>query len=511
MSNLQKVSLVFIVIVLILSGCRPGGGLPSQPQGISEVPEVLGEGEFILTWAEPLHWGRGSGKQYRVEFYDGESWTYLGTTGEKRFVFSVPSGMSKANARFSVRSETSLGHSAWLTSNSFAIDAGPKVTITIQPGEVQIDHTAGTFTLSAILGLTDEDEEAQIQWSCEADWLSLPGESAPGEEIMVSAGANNSEERTAVITAALGNSSATVTVTQAGKSAATGSLTIAPSPVRIDFKAQEFQLTATLSPANGEAISWSSSENWLTLQPGGNTVRVTTTENVGLARTATITALSSDGRRATVTITQTGHLAPDMPGNIGSITSPRLPGKITVTWTAPVSWGTGEERGYRVEFFDGESWVLVGTTSERSIEFELPKVSVANARFRVRSQTSHGFSQYRQSAPFRVETNMHFNPLPVVKAGEITVSPHRVYYENGNLVFEAWIANGYSTEATITEVLLFVSNPQGEIAARTFTGLTIKVEAGKVVQWKFTLTNPRDAVLTGVIDVLADCVYTLAE
>jgi len=85
----------------------------------------------------------------------------------------------------------------------------------------------------------------------------------------------------------------------------------------------------------------------------------------------------------------------------------------------------------------------------------------------------------------------------------ITFTPHRVWYENGDLIAEMFIHNGYpSTAYNIREILIEFQNEDGVIAEANFGAMqNACVGSGQYIIWTFTFgsdcVSNDDADLTG--------------
>ena len=498
MKKVLLASLVLGLLVVQVVACRNNDINPEPPPNIAEVPSPLEGEEFVLTWQAPGDWGPGVNRRYRVEFYDGEKWVYLDTVTGTQYTFEVPFGVSINNARLSVRAETSQGHSTWKITNMFAIKTAIEITeVSVSTEEYSLGHPGGSFLVQVEVEPPDATNMT-IAWEADVPWIIVPEYSEAGAEVEVVVEENTSQEQrvgTITVTAASGVY-ALIEVAQDGHVVPVTSVAVDPGSLSVEYGPGTYSATATVLPADAtnKAISWSADVNWITLpatSQSGDEISIVVAENTTTSsRTGAVTVTAGNGQRATITVTQAGRVAPGSPQDASSISSPVSHGEVAFSWSVPGNWGSGDNLAYRVEFFNGNSWVLVGTTQETDIVYSVPdSVYTTSARFRVRAQTTHGNSSFVQSNAFAVgPENQYYNSEPGFSEEELTVTAHHVYYRDDNLVFIAWLVNGYEQALEIDDIALLIGSDNGEVAYANFDPFDGPViEPGEALLWEFII------------------------
>ena len=507
MEKFRYFVVLFFICTLIISGCGKASNVAPQTirelSSVPSVPSVLPGEQITLTWQAPLDWGPGSDCCYRVEFYNGAEWQYLDTVTETQYTYEVPLDVASAGNRFSVRAETSMGHSDWVVTNPFDILSNEEF-LRIEPGDKDLEIEGGEFILVA-----RAPSGSIIAWSADVSWLSVPSESAADEEIKVSVLRNYSGAlREGVITACLGELTATIMVTQAG-GVNDRRLVVTPRTVNIERPgATSFDLLATIKPVETGRINWSVDVDWLSVpesSKAGVETRVGVKENTTTkSRSGMITATAGDDLSVIITVTQAGQEEPQRPTGV-VVPSSLSPGDYTLTWNAPGSWGTGDERQYRVQFYDGNSWNLAGLTKDTQLVFAIPDIFLDEARFRVRAETSHGNSKYVESNVFAIEGG---ESEPVIEGNLSLINPE-FSYEEGNLILVVSLFNEYGKTVNIQAVQIIVKNEQEEVVQGVFN-IGALIAPGKTLEHRFEFPLESEPELEGLIaEFIPD--YSFAE
>ncbi|UFT99886.1 DUF5011 domain-containing protein [Radiobacillus kanasensis] len=115
--------------------------------------------------------------------------------------------------------------------------------------------------------------------------------------------------------------------------------------------------------------------------------------------------VSLSGIEKELTINVSEAIPPEKPLDVSTIAEEQTGGAtVALYWTAPEDWGTGGNKTYEVEFFNGEEWTtVVSNHSSTSYTYTLPKgVNTKEARFRVKGETEHGSSAFTLSDTFTI-------------------------------------------------------------------------------------------------------------
>lgn len=492
MSHSRLVPLMLIT-ALALAGCtQPGAAAPSPIRDLSPVPTLEPGDEVELHWQAPSDWGTGTGRCYSVEYYDGIEWRHLDTVLEPRYVHELPLETASLGNRFSVRAETSAGHSEWIVTNPFDIISPFPDSLEIAPGNQDLGAEQGEFIL-----VVQGNGQGTVAWSADVTWLTLPTESDVAEEVVVTVQANDSgAPRQGVITASHGQLKATITVTQAGGEDSTR-LEVVPRIVSVNTSGEtSFALLGTVLPTQASAkVYWTSDVDWLTVpenSQSGKEIKIKVKENTGGSRTGKITALVGGCAPVTVSVTQVGRTAPQAPTGI-VVPKTLFPGNYNLSWTAPKNWGSGINNHYRIEFFNGDSWVFVGTSFEAQYVFSVPDIILREAKFRVRAETNHGDSSYTESTPFSIGEISDEED-----EGELCLLNPVFYYEEGRLVLTAMLHSSFQMRMSLNTLQIMVNNELGEVVRETFP-LPLVLEPGQALEQRFEFTLAQAPSLEGLV------------
>jgi len=495
----EKIWLLLLVICIALAGCGEGSDTPLAPKNIATVPSPQSD-SFTLTWDEPTDWGPGTDHCYRIEFFDGEQWVYVDTITDTSYTYEFPPASSRGN-RFSVRAETELGHSQWMVTNSFMVVDLHGELLWIETNVEELSGEASNFFMA--VHVADELAEEVVIWTVDVPWMSLPAESEPSEEILVDVEANESEEpREATITAQVGEASATLVLQQGvftdveDEDEGDQSLTLSPREVSLDeTTATSFEIVA--SGFDGMA-RWSTDVNWLSVRDhseAGVPVIVEVTENFGDTQRTGVITVTAGGQQRSISVKQVGPKGPEAPAGVENVPLSLEPGRYVFSWTATEDWGTGWGRQYRVEFYDGRNWNLVGQTEDTEMPTDIPELETSKARFRVRTETAHGNSQYVRTNSFAIEVEKpdsgedeHDPGEDDPREGRLTMVPRDMHYEDGNLVVEARIGNEYGLSVTDLSALVTIDGSDGQVAQEEFS-LDIVIGAGETENWTFVFSG----------------------
>lgn len=104
------------------------------------------------------------------------------------------------------------------------------------------------------------------------------------------------------------------------------------------------------------------------------------------------------------------------------------------------------------------------------------------------------------------DRNEYFNDTPQMVDNVVCISPKRVYYNNGKLIMNAYVYNGFEYEIfNINNVTIKLGNGQELIAEANFGGLKdLTLECKSYAEWTFTFEA--DAVMINDSD-LADLTW----
>lgn len=112
--------------------------------------------------------------------------------------------------------------------------------------------------------------------------------------------------------------------------------------------------------------------------------------------------LGSEVKELTIDVDQS---VPDIPKNlIVPDTAHKGLETVQFTWDEPDKWGIGTEKRYDLQFFDGSSWGDSIRVDVPSYKYMLPmSINTDEAKFRVRSVTNKGKSEFVESATFVID------------------------------------------------------------------------------------------------------------
>jgi len=216
-------------------------------------------------------------------------------------------------------------------------------TYSISPTGQTIGGNGGSYDVSVSVNIAD------CEWTASENvsWISLSRTSGTGSgTVQVTVSANDGASRSATITIA-GRSH---TIEQSDGFC---SFSISPTSESIDAREDEYNVRVRTTP---DGCAWTSSENysWISLLPtsgsGDSRVRVTVSENIGEARSATITiagqthTINQDQADCTYSISPTSRLV-DADGEAYGVT-------VTATHNG-CDWSTSEDY----------NWILLSPTS----------------------------------------------------------------------------------------------------------------------------------------------------
>jgi hypothetical protein len=259
---------------------------------------------------------------------------------------SRTSGTGSGTVQVTVAANTGAARTATITiaGQSHRIDQDPvDCAFTIAPTSQSVSAAGVSYDVSVTATRGDCEWTASENLS----WISLSRTSGTGSgTVQVTVAANTGAARTATITVAGNDHTISQTATDC-------TYRISPTSRSIDAREDEYNVRVRTTP---DGCAWTSSENysWISLLPtsgsGDGTVRVTVSENIGEARSATITiagqdhTINQDPADCTYSISPTSRLV-DADGEAYDVT-------ITATHNG-CDWTTSENY----------NWILLSPTS----------------------------------------------------------------------------------------------------------------------------------------------------